>query len=130
MSLKQALVKSACLLALSGAGQASAPSEGDSGHAPNLTHSEHTRMRGELERFSHEWPRRGDFEKRRQMFRDRARQRFHDADTDGNGVLSREEWARLNRGAAQHFDQLDLNGDGQLSEHELAQALRRRARMR
>ena len=130
MSLKQALVKSVCLLALSWAGQAPAQPEVDSGHAPNLTNSEHRRMRGELDRFSREQPQRGDFEKRRHIFRERARQRFHDADTNGNGVLSREEWARLNRGTAQRFDQLDLNGDGELSEHEVGQAMRRRATLR
>lgn len=130
MSLQQALTKLACLLALSWAGQAPAQPEGSVGHPPVLSSSEHKRMRGELERFSREQPRHVDFEKRRQLFRERARQRFHEADTNGNGGLSRQELARLNPGAAKNFDQFDHNGDGELNQQEAAQAMRKHVRQR
>lgn len=128
MPHQQALAKLACLLVLSWVGQAPARAEDYSAHTPNLSNSEHKRMRSDLERFSREQPRRGDFEKRRQFFRERARQRFHDADTDGNSLLNREEWTRLHPAAARNFDEIDQNGDGELSEQEVAQVLRKRIR--
>lgn len=130
MPLKHILVHLTCLLALSWAGQAPAEPQGTDAHEHGLSSSEHKRMRSDLERFSREQPRRGDFEKRREIFRERARQRFHDADTNGDGGLSREELARLNPGAAKNFDQLDHNADGELSEQEVAQAIRKHVRQR
>lgn len=130
MRLEQVIVQFACLLALGWAGQAAA--EPQDAHAPErrLSSSEHQRMRSDLERFSREQPRRGDFEKRRKLLRERARQRFHDADTNGDGELNREELARLNPGAAKNFDQLDHNADGGLSQREVVQAMRKHARQR
>lgn len=130
MPLKHTLVHLTCLLALSWAGQAPAEPQDTHAHQPGLSSSEHQRMRSELERFSREQPRRSDFEKRREIFRERARQRFHEADTNADGVLSREELARLNPGAAKNFDQLDRNADGGLSEQEVAQAMRKHVRQR
>ena len=87
-------------------------------------------MRRDLERFSREQPQRGEFEKRRKLLRERARQRFHAADTNHDGVLSREELGRLKPGAVKNFDQLDHNADGGLSEQEVAKAMRKQARQR
>lgn len=72
----------------------------------------------------------GDFEARRQAIRERARARFAEADRNGDGLLSREEVARLRPMLARHFDRIDANRDGQASEQELADALRRLHEMR
>jgi EF hand len=45
-------------------------------------------------------------------------ERFKAADTNGDGMISREEAAAL-PGLARHFDQIDTNGDGQISTDEL-----------
>lgn len=97
-------------------------------HAQGLSHSERMRMRGDLERFSREQPYRDKIEMRRQMLRERARQRFQHADRDGNGFLNRQELRHLNPNAARHFDQIDRDHDGELSEQEVGQAMRRRMR--
>ena len=130
MSLQQALSRLACVFVLSWAGQASAEPPDMHKDEHGLSSSEHQRMRSDLERFSREQLRRGDFEKRRNFLRERARQRFHDADTNGDGGLNREELARLNPGAARNFDQFDYNGDDELSEQEVAQALRKHLKQR
>lgn len=115
------------LFAVAGLGSAE-PRPADA-HTPDLSHSERMRMRGDVERFSQEHPDRARIELRRQMLRERAKRRFHDADQDGNGRLNRHELARRNPNAARHFDQIDRDRDGELSELEFAQALRRRMRM-
>jgi len=97
-------------------------------HAQGLSPSERMRMRGDLERFSREQPYRDKIEMRRQMLRERGKQRFHDADRDGNGLLNRQELRQLNPNAARHFDQIDRDHDGELSEQEVGQAMRRRMR--
>lgn len=93
-------------------------------HIPSLSPSERMRMRGDLERFSQQHPHRARIEMRRQMLRERARRRFHDADLDGNGLLNRQELSQLNPNAARHFDQIDHDHDGELSEQEVGQAIR------
>jgi len=45
-------------------------------------------------------------------------ERLKQADTDGNGLISREEAKALPR-LAKHFDEIDANRDGQLSKEEL-----------
>lgn len=97
-------------------------------HTQGLSHSERMRMRGDLERFSREQPYRDKIEMRRQMLRERARQRFQHADRDGNGFLNREEVNHFNPKAAKHFDRIDLDRDGELSEQEIGQAMRHRMR--
>ncbi len=72
----------------------------------------------------------GDFEARRQAIRERARARFAEADLNGDGLLNRDEMARLRPFLARHFDRIDTNHDGQVSEQELADALRRLQAMR
>ena len=52
---------------------------------------------------------------------------FKAADTNGDGMISREEAAAL-PGLARHFDQIDANGDGQISADEL-QARRQNVRV-
>lgn len=130
MSPQQVLSGLACVFVLSWAGQASAEPPDKHVDEHGLSRSEHQRMRSDLERFSREQLRRSDFEKRRKLLRERARQRFHDADTNGDGGLSREELARLNPGAARNFDQFDHDGDNELSEQEVAQALRKSLKQR
>jgi hypothetical protein len=44
--------------------------------------------------------------------------RFKAADTDGNGMLSRQEAAALPR-IAKHFDEIDANKDNQITAEEL-----------
>ncbi len=72
----------------------------------------------------------GDFEARREAIRARARARFAEADLNGDGVLNREEMARLRPFLVRHFDRIDTNHDGQVSEQELTDALRRMQAMR
>lgn len=128
MSVKQTLAGLMCVISFGWAGKSPAEPQDSHAYEHSLSSSEHKRMRGDLERFSREQPRRGDFEKRRQIFRERARQRFQEADTDGNGLLNREELTRLSPNAAKNFDQIDRNVDGELSEQEVAQILRQRRR--
>lgn len=45
-------------------------------------------------------------------------ERIKAADTDGNGMLSRQEAAALPM-IAKHFDEIDANGDGQVTMEEL-----------
>lgn len=133
MALKQRQLSIALLLATGWIGPASAdPARHDfdrPGHASHsLSENERERMRSDLERFSHQLPGRAQIDKRRQLLRDRARQRFQDADTDHNGRLNRDELARLNPHAVRFFDRVDRDGDGELNLQEVAQALRARIR--
>lgn len=130
MRFEQLIAQCVCWLAIGWAGQAAAQPTDAPSHEQTLSSSEHQRMRRDLERFSREQPQRGEFEKRRKLLRERARQRFHAADTNRDGVLSREELGRLKPGAVKNFDQLDHNADGGLSEQEVAKALRKQARQR
>lgn len=109
------------LIGMAGAGMARAEPPGDA--APDW---------GQLRRDVDAGTRRpdGDFEARRQAIRERARARFMEADSNGDGLLSRDEAARLRPMLARHFDRVDTNGDGQLSERELADALHRMREMR
>ena len=86
------------------------------------------RLRGDLEQFSQQQPERAEIDRRRQYFRERAKERFRNADTNGNGLLNREELSRLNSNAAANFDEIDQDRDGELSEQEVAQILRNRLR--
>lgn len=72
----------------------------------------------------------GDFEARREAIRERARARFAETDRNGDGLLNRDELARLRPMLARHFERIDTNQDGQVSEQELADALRRLQEMR
>ncbi len=85
-------------------------------------------MHGDLEQFSQQQPQYEEIKKHRQELRERAKQRFNAADTDGNGFLSREEFAHLRPNAAQYFDEIDQNQDGELSEQEVARFFRQRMR--
>jgi Ca2+-binding EF-hand superfamily protein len=49
----------------------------------------------------------------------RAAGRFHKADTDGNGVLSRAEAERGAPGLARHFDAIDADKDGNITPFEI-----------
>lgn len=91
---------------------------------PVLSPGERMRMRGDLERFSEQQPHRAKIEMRRQMLRERARQRFRQADGDGNGFLNRQEFSERFPNAARHFEQIDRDRDGELSEQEMGQAIR------
>jgi transaldolase len=48
-----------------------------------------------------------------------AREFFHIYDLDGDGLITREEWA----GTTEVFDALDVNGDGHISPEEMAAGL-------
>lgn len=129
MPLKQTLLPLTFLLAVGWVGPASAEPGGPGSYEHRFSNSERKRLRGDLERFSREQPPRGDIEKRRQVLRERAKQRFHDADTNSNGLLDREELTRLNPNAARNFDEIDHDRNGELSEQEVAQAMRQRMRL-
>jgi hypothetical protein len=62
----------------------------------------------------------------RQQRAERAKARWHAADTNQDGQLSREEVERGLPRLAPHFDKLDVNGDGQLTRQELRAAHRAR----
>ena len=58
----------------------------------------------------------------------KLRQRFNEADSDRNGLLSRQEAARSGLGYVErHFDQIDRNGRGEVSFDDV-QAWLKRAR--
>jgi hypothetical protein len=65
-------------------------------------------------------------QKRRAAVRHNVRERWQQLDKDGNGSISRDEWAR----DPQTFDRLDANKDGVLSREELGQAVQQRIRQR
>lgn len=113
-----------------GAGQALAESGPARPNEPVLSDSERGRLRGDLDLYSNELYGREKLEKRRQFLRDRAIQRFHDADRSGNGRLDREEFSRHYPNAARHFNWIDSNGDGEVSQAEIARALRTRLELR
>jgi glycine/D-amino acid oxidase-like deaminating enzyme len=106
-----------------------APSPAASARAPDDSSAQEN-LRGDLDRYSRELYGQEYLNKRRQIFRERAQERFRNADSDGNGRLSREELARLHPNAARHFDLIDTDGDGEVSPQEMAQALRKRAELR
>ncbi len=118
----------AFLLAFGCAGQVSAQSSEVYPQEYRLSDSERERMHGDLERFSQQQPQYEEIKKHRKELRERARQRFRAADTDGNGFLSREEFARMRPNAADHFDEIDQDHDGELSEQEVARFFRQRMR--
>ncbi len=72
----------------------------------------------------------GNFAARRQAIRDRARNRYLEADKDRNGSLNRNELSRQFPRLANHFDFIDSNHDGQVTEQEIAEALRKRMQQR
>lgn len=111
------------LIGMGGLGSGMARAEPPTGAAPDW---------GQIRRDVDAGARRpdGDFEARRQAIRERARARFAAADRNGDGLLSRDEMARLRPMLARHFDRIDANHDGQVSEQELADALRRLQEMR
>lgn len=63
-------------------------------------------------------------------FQAAGRQRMLRADTNGDGKVSKEEWAAARKNAkrdpARMFGRLDANGDGQLEATELDSLLARR----
>lgn len=124
MHAKQIVMVLSCATLFGWASVVLAESRQRDGQAQGLTHSERMRMRSDLERFSREQPYHDKIEMRRQMLRERATRRFHDADKDGNGFLNRQELSRRNPNAARHFDQIDRDHDGELSEQEVGQAMR------
>ena len=54
----------------------------------------------------------------------KMREKFDVADTDHDGMLSRDEATKGLPHLAKHFDTIDANHDGKLSMQELAQFLR------
>jgi len=51
--------------------------------------------------------------------RPQADERFRQADTDGNGLLSKSEAERGAPHVAKHFDAMDANKDGQVARDEV-----------
>lgn len=58
-------------------------------------------------------------EKMRIEMRGKAEQRWKDADTDGDGALSRDEAQASMPGLAERFDKFDSNGDGKIARDEM-----------
>ncbi|HEX7112274.1 MAG TPA: EF-hand domain-containing protein [Mizugakiibacter sp.] len=61
---------------------------------------------------------------RAQRFAAKAQQRFDAADTNHDGMISRDEAQQGLPRIAQHFDDVDTNHDGQLSREELGAYLK------
>lgn len=57
--------------------------------------------------------------KMRVEMRAQAEQRWKDADTDGDGALTREEAQASMPGMAERFEQFDSNGDGKIARDEM-----------
>jgi hypothetical protein len=106
-----------------------APPSAASARAPD-DGSPQESLRSDLDRYSRELYGQEYLDQRRQIFRERAQERFRNADSNGNGRLSREELVRLHPNAARHFDRIDTDGDSEVSRQEMAQALRKRAELR
>lgn len=89
---------------------------------------------GQLRRDVNESARRpganGDLAARRQAIRDRARTKYREVDSDGNGSLSRSELGALRPRLAEHFDFIDSNRDGSVTESEIAEARRKLVQQR
>lgn len=60
----------------------------------------------------------------------RFEERFRKADTDGDGMLSREEAEQGMRRLARHFDAVDANQDGRVTREEIEAARKARAARR
>ena len=56
----------------------------------------------------------------------KMREKFDAADTDHDGLISRDEAAKGLPHIAKHFDAIDANHDGKLSMQELTQFVRNR----
>jgi Ca2+-binding EF-hand superfamily protein len=52
---------------------------------------------------------------------EKAREKFNAADTDHDGLLSRDEATKGMPRVAKHFDAIDANHDGKISLQEIAQ---------
>jgi Ca2+-binding EF-hand superfamily protein len=97
---------------------------------PLLTEDEREQLRGDLDQYSSELHDREKLEKHRQLLRDRAKQRFKEADKSGNGRLDRQEFSREYPNVARYFNWIDSDGDGEVSQIEIAKALRARIELR
>lgn len=97
---------------------------------PLLTEDEREQLRGDLDQYSSELHDREKLEKHRQLLRDRAKQRFKEADKSGNGRLDRQEFSLEYPNAARYFNWIDSDGDGEVSQIEIAKALRARIELR
>jgi Ca2+-binding EF-hand superfamily protein len=60
----------------------------------------------------------------------KMREKFEAADTDHDGLLSRDETAKGFPHLTKHFDEIDANHDGKLSMVEIAQFLRNKRAVR
>jgi Ca2+-binding EF-hand superfamily protein len=58
----------------------------------------------------------------REQARQRGEERFRQADTDGDGAISRAEAQAGMPRLAKHFDELDANGDGKITLEEMRAA--------
>ena len=67
----------------------------------------------------------------REERRERAEEHYRAADTNGDGVISKEEAQAGMPRAAEHFAEMDADGNGQLTREEMRAAMkaRRDARM-
>ena len=61
---------------------------------------------------------------------ERMRERFEAADTDHDGLLSRDETAKGLPHLSKHFDAIDTNHDGKLSIQEIAVFMRNKRAVR
>ncbi len=84
---------------------------------------ERFRMHRELNEDSGKaYPDQEQIESRRQMMRERMRERLNRADSNGDGAISRSEADRSMPGVARHFEQIDIDGDGTITRDEMRDA--------
>ena len=66
----------------------------------------------------------------REMRREKMRERFDEADKDGDRALNRDEAGRVAPRLQENFDNVDANKDGKASQEEIRAFRRERAKMR
>jgi hypothetical protein len=114
---------------LAGAATGAPPAE-DSLEA-TLSSEERSQLRRDLDAWGPELyrdrPPRGE---RLRRAGEALRERFREADADGDQALDRKEFAQFAPRRARHFDAIDANHDGQVDPDELRQTVRERIERR
>lgn len=128
MSVRSLVLTVACAL-LAGAA-AGAPPVTD-GLEATLSGEDRSQLRRDLDAWGPELYR--DHPPRRERLRragEALRERFREADADGDQGLDRTEFAQFAPRQTRHFDAIDANHDGRVDPDELRQTIRERIERR